>query len=258
MENTFATQFQKSRYERFYETHSRLREIVRFDVRYRSRRLHEVLTALSLKTSEAQVLDVGCGSGHMLLSFPKSAELWGADISSSGIAQAQEDKRFKKYHASHFQVVPENEPSALPEGPFDFILSSHTLEHCLDDVAYLQAFRQRLKPQGHLLVFVPLEEPDYIPFHVRNYSMQTINERVWQAGFEIVHTEPSMFINGHIWKLLTIPSRRNWPAIKLAADALRVTSLSAIPYKQVRKLDALLYRLGFSARQAFVIAKPRD
>lgn len=39
----------------------------------------------------------------------------------------------------------------------------------------------------------------------QRYSMERITDRVCQAGFEILHREGSLHVNGHVWKLLTIP-----------------------------------------------------
>ena len=64
-----------------------------------------------------------------------------------------------------------------------------------------------------------------------------------------------MYVNGGIWKLLTIPSRRNWPVFKPLVDGLRMASLTALTYPGIRFADAQLYRLGLGARQAFVVAR---
>jgi hypothetical protein len=106
-----------------------------------------------------------------------------------------------------------------------------------------------------LAVFVPLEEPDYILFHLRNYSLQSITERVRTAGFQVLHVEGSMYVNGHIWKILTIPSRRNWPVLKHVVDALRMLTLGILPYPVLRVFDRILFHLGVDARQALVIAQ---
>jgi hypothetical protein len=67
-----------------------------------------------------------------------------------------------------------------------------------------------------------------------------------------------MYVNGHLWKLLTIPSRRRWPIVRYLADGLRLSVLSLFPYRALRLLDGLLFRLGFGARQALVIGLRSD
>ena len=105
------------------------------------------------------------------------------------------------------------------------------------------------------MVFVPIEEPDYILFHRRNYSLQSIAGCVARAGLEPLTVEGSMYVNGHVWKLLTIPSRRKWPVVRHLADGLRMATLGALPYRSVRRLDRVLSSLGAGARQALVIAR---
>ena len=64
-----------------------------------------------------------------------------------------------------------------------------------------------------------------------------------------------MQINGHLWKLLTIPSRRNWPVLGTLVDALRMVSLSAIPLPLMRRIDRYLADSGLEARQAMAVVR---
>jgi SAM-dependent methyltransferase len=248
---------QGRRYDDFYSRRRKLRRLFRFDVRYRCRRLQEVLRALSIPVEGQSVLDYGFGGGDLLASFPQSCRLHGVDISASAAYAAATDPRFSAYAEARFECIAEDEPGCLTRGPFDLVLSSHVLEHVPDDEQVLRELRQRLKPSGYLAIFVPIEEPDYIPFHVRNYSLQSISTKVRHAGFELCHVEGSMQINGHLWKLLTIPSRRRWPVVGPLVDALRLGALSAIPYRGIRFIDGCLHYLGFGPRQALVVAKRR-
>lgn len=200
-------------------------------------------------------MDIGFGDGTMLSSLPHQCTITGVDVSPSGVASARIDPRFKAYRGARFEVVEEDVPEALPAGPFDALISSHMLEHVRDEQAYLRAFHARLRPGGHLLLFVPIEPPDYIEYHRRAYSLQSVAERVAQAGFELRRVEGGLYVNGHIWRLLTVPSRRGWPLLGPLVDGLRLVILSALTYRGIRLLDGLLYALGFAARQAFVVAR---
>lgn len=248
---------QTRRYANFYGHARRVRRLVRFDVRYRCRRTHEVLSHLAISREHARVLDVGFGGGDLLASFPRSCSVVGAEVSTSAIAAARTDARFAAFASAEFVVVPEDDPEALPVGPFDLIVSAHALEHTPDDRATLQAIRSRLATGGALVLFVPIEEPDYIHFHLRAYSLQSIAERVRSAGFDLAWLEGSLHVNGHVWKLLTIPSRRQWPVIGPVVDALRLGTLSLLGYRGIRAMDAALHRLGFGARQALVVARAK-
>lgn len=245
---------QTQRYRAFYARGARLRWLFRFDVRYRCRRMKEVIGRLGLDVDDKRVLDVGFGTGHMLRCFPPSCRLHGAEISTSAVERANADPRYETWAAAEFTLV-DDDPARLPDGPFDVIVSSHTIEHVPDDRAFLRELRRRLLPGGVLLLFLPIEEPHYNPDHVRNYSLRGIDALVASAGFEVLRCEGSMHINGHVWKLITIPSRRRWPVLGPMVDALRLATLSAIPYRGVRALDRALDRIGLGPRQAFVVAR---
>jgi SAM-dependent methyltransferase len=246
---------QTARYERFYEGWRRLEGILRFDVRYRCRRMREVLEALDVPMRDRRVLDVGFGWGHMLLTFPTCCRISGADISPSAVATATHDRRFKRYADARFHVVREDVVTDLPEGPFDVIVCSHVLEHVPDDETLLRSLRDRLAPGGVLVVFVPIEPPDYNLVHLRAYSLQSISERVMRGGFDLLHSEGSMYVEGHVWRLVTIPERREWPVIGLAMSGIRLGLFSLVPYPVLRRMDRTLFRLGLTACQALVVAR---
>jgi len=246
---------QSDRYQTFYSRWADFRRIFRFDVRYRCQRLKTLMTELGYDPEAKRVLDVGFGTGALLATFPRSCSITGADISRSAIEHARQDLSLQSFVEAHFVEVDEEDPTDLPEGPFDIVLSSHTLEHVRDDRLALETIHSRLAPGGLLVVFVPVEEPDYIPFHLRSYSLQSIVERVRQAGFRVEHAEGSMAINGHAWKIITIPSRRQWPVLGKVVDALRLTTLSALPLPLFTRLDKLLFAAGFAPRQALVVGR---
>lgn len=250
-------QSQTDRYAEFYRDRRALRQLFRFDVRFRSRRTHEVLRALDIEPHGKRVLDVGFGGGDLLASFPRSCRVHGVDVSRSAVDAARTDPRFAEFAAASFDTIPEDDAEALPAGPFDIITSAHALEHVPDDAATLDAIRRRLAPHGVLVLWVPIEEPDYIAFHLRAYSMQSIAERVRHSGFTPLVVEGSNHVNGHVWKLLTIPSRRAWPVVGPIVDALRLGSLSLLGYRGQRRADRVLHRLGVGPRQALVVARPR-
>lgn len=248
---------QQERYGAFYTRARRALSGLRFDVRYRQRRLHEVLSELSIDTEGKVVLDVGFGAGELLASFPESCRLVGVDVAESAVEAARRDARFARYAAADFHVVAEDDPRALPAVEADIVISSHMIEHARDDKALLRALRRRLRTGGVLALFVPIEEPDYILFHRRSYSLQSIAERVELAGFDLLRCEGSMYVNGHVWKWLTIPSRRRWPGVRHVADGVRVVTLGALPYTWLARVDRLLFACGVGARQALVIATKR-
>ena len=244
-------------YKDFYSGFRTLRWLFRFDVRYRCNRLPEVLEESGIDVSGKRVLDVGFGSGKLLATFPHSCALTGADISASAVEAARVDPIFANRDGSFVQCS-EEDPEDLPSGPFDVILSSHTLEHVPCDVQALAAIHKRLEADGLFILFVPIEEPNYIPVHRRNYSPETITALVNNAGFEVIHAEGSMHINGHVWKIITIPSRHRWPVVRPLVDAFRLVNLSMVPYRAQLQIDKMLGALGFGPRQYLLVCRKAE
>ncbi|MFA5624586.1 MAG: class I SAM-dependent methyltransferase [Bradymonadales bacterium] len=244
---------QKERYEKFYEFNG-FRWLFRFDVHYRCKRMHEKLKDLSLSVDAKRVMDFGFGNAAMLKTFPKSCSIVGMDVSKSAVENAKHNDELLQYADCKFVLIDETK---IPycDDEFDYIISSHSLEHTIDDEATLDFFYEKLAKNGYLLLFVPVEEPDYIRYHSHTYSLPSIQNKCKKAGFHIVFAEGSMHINGHIWKLLTIPSRREWPVLSKCVDGFRLLSLSLLPYSIIKRCDCFLDKLAFSPRQAFVIAK---
>lgn len=246
---------QTERYCNFYRKTGKIKRFFRFDIRYRCRRLHEVLDDLRIGRNGISVLDFGFGAGDLLSSFPADCSVRGVDVSTSAVETARNNEVFNKFSNAKFQTVPEHNNDGFIHEKFDLVLSSHVIEHVDDDAVLLNTLKSRLKDDGRLVLFAPIEEPGYIHFHVRNYSIETLSQKVKDCGFDIVFCEGSMNINGHIWKIITIPSRHNWPVLGKTVDSIRLFTLSLIPYKMVKILDSVFGVLGAGPRQAMIVAK---
>lgn len=59
---------------------------------------------------------------------------------------------------------------ALPPGPFDYIFSSHCLEHLVDPIAALEHWKTRIKRSGVLFLYLPHPDMEYWrPQHCRKH-----------------------------------------------------------------------------------------
>lgn len=66
---------------------------------------------------------------------------------------------------------------ALPEGPFDYIFSSHCLEHLPNPVAALEHWITRIRPGGVLFLYLPHPDMEYwLPQNNRKHL------HVWQPA----------------------------------------------------------------------------
>ncbi len=139
---------------------------------------------------EAEILDVGCGSGGLLRRMQRYgfSHLTGIDPYTS--IEADE---------SGFRIM-RAELTAL-NGSYDFIMMHHVLEHLPDPQLSLEELRARLRPGGRLLVRIPvaaseawrLYGADWFnldpPRHLLVPSRRGMELLAARSGFRVVRTE---------------------------------------------------------------------
>lgn len=86
----------------------------------------------------------------------------------------------------------------LPAGPFDYIASSHCLEHLADPVAALEHWKTRLRSGGTLLLYLPHPEQRYwrpanCKKHRHIFWPKDTAEMLSDLGFvDVLHSERDM------------------------------------------------------------------
>lgn len=107
------------------------------------------------------ILDAGVGLGRILSRFPKY-ERHGADIALEYLERT-------KHHGVHVALA-KLESLPYPDGSFDVVTTTDVLEHVMkfDDVT--AEIVRVLKPGGHLVVRVPLEEDMKVYYDYRQYD----------------------------------------------------------------------------------------
>lgn len=80
---------------------------------------------------------------------------------------------------------------ALPEGLYDYVFSSHCLEHLPNPVAALEHWRSRLKPGGVLFLYLPHPDMEYwLPQnnrkHLHTWTPDEMECLIWDLGFDNV------------------------------------------------------------------------
>ena len=87
---------------------------------------------------------------------------------------------------------------ALPEGPFDYVFSSHCLEHLADPIAALEHWKSRIRKGGVLFLYLPHPDMKYwLPQncrkHLHTWKPEQMAEIVKDLGFvEVMHSERDM------------------------------------------------------------------
>jgi methyltransferase family protein len=83
----------------------------------------------------------------------------------------------------------------LPGGEYDYVFSSHCLEHLPNPVAAIEHWRECLKPGGVLLLYLPHPEMVYwLPQHCRKHLHSwwpiDMGRMVLDLGFrDVIHSE---------------------------------------------------------------------
>ncbi len=130
------------------------------------------------------VLDAGCGTGILLQqiseAYPKTI-LTGSEYSSEGIEFAK-----KRLPDADFHVLDLSKDSL--HRTFDLITCIDVIEHIPDDRTALKNLRSMTG--GHLVVSVPLGKLFKVEEermgHVHGYTRKEFEEKLREAGFEIV------------------------------------------------------------------------
>ncbi|MFI5330658.1 MAG: class I SAM-dependent methyltransferase [Desulfobaccales bacterium] len=143
-----------------------------------------VLDRLQL-SSDAQILEVGCGTGGNLPLLAQYGVVHGMEIDATARA-----------YASARGIAPVS-PGSLPhEIPFannyyDLIVMTDVLEHVDEDELSLKNLNLRLKPGGYLLVTVPAyaglwSRHDELHHHKRRYTKGKLSGMIKRANFDII------------------------------------------------------------------------
>lgn len=149
----------------------------------RRRILARLIEGLALP-AEAQLLEIGCGTGGNLAMLARFGRLSAMEYDpvAREIAQAQQ--------VCAVQAGGLPEPVPFDEGRFDLICLLDVLEHIRDDGPALARIRRLLKPGGRLLVTTPAyrwlwSAHDTAHHHHRRYTAGALRRLAAAAGLRV-------------------------------------------------------------------------
>ena len=138
---------------------------------YRARRriIADLIRRAARPPADAQVLEIGCGTGHNLAMLAGFGHVEGLELDAE--ARAISEKRLGRKVMSS----PLPELSEVPDRHYDLIGAFDVIEHIEDDRAALASIAAKLKPGGRFVMTVPAHQwmwsaHDAVNHHKRRYS----------------------------------------------------------------------------------------
>jgi SAM-dependent methyltransferase len=132
-----------------------------------------------LKNSTLEILEVGVGPGWNLLCLPARRRV-GMDVTPQYAEQLR---------GQGIEFV--SDLAHLSGQRFDLVILSHVMEHLLEPAIMLKQIGALLKPDGELLVIVPLESParkislQDDNHHLFSWNVQSLNEFLLACGYSV-------------------------------------------------------------------------
>ena len=163
------------------------------------------------------ILEVGSGTGLLTRYLAARGKLLATDLDQDYV------ELLRRSYADNPNVtvqqldLAELDGDGIPKHTFDTVICSNVLEHVEDDRAALAAMRDRLAPQGRVVLVVPAikalyGEIDRAIHHYRRYSQDELAAKLHEAGLEVEHLShfnmlgvPGWFLNGRVLRRRTVP-----------------------------------------------------
>jgi len=157
--------------------------------------------------AQGRVLELGCGMGHLLTWLIDRYHVFGCDINSWALSQAQHN-----VPQGNFVLLSGDMPYAFPEGAFDIVIAKHVVEHLSHPEQGIAEMSRVLKPGGLLILATPnLSSPmrkrkkaDWIgykdPTHI---SLKPPEE--WLACLQLHHLQPRRVFSDGFWDAPYLP-----------------------------------------------------
>ena len=142
---------------------------------YRARReiIAELIRREAKLPKEAQILEIGCGTGHNLAMLSGFGHVDGLELDDE--ARALSEKRLgRKVLRS-----PLPELAGVADAHYDLVGAFDVIEHIEDDQAALASIARKLKPGGKFVMTVPAHQwmwtaHDVVNHHKRRYSKSSL------------------------------------------------------------------------------------
>ncbi len=136
------------------------------------------------KISSLNILDVGCGTGALMIELSHFGNISGIDIAQTAIDFCK-TRGISDVKVGNALDIPYSDNS------FDVVLALDVLEHIKEDELAIKELKRVLKPNGILITFVPAFMilwgiTDTISEHYRRYTRKDFKKKILSSGLDIV------------------------------------------------------------------------
>jgi SAM-dependent methyltransferase len=147
------------------------------------RRILDRLLSRFLGPGTRTILDIGSGSGMMLLLLRRFGSVRGIESDPALVRHAR---------SQDLDIEVLQFPREVPSGRYDAVTMFDVLEHLEDDRAALKAVDGLLAPGGFLFITVPALSWLYSTYdeasgHYRRYDRDLLRRRLVERGFQLLH-----------------------------------------------------------------------
>jgi SAM-dependent methyltransferase len=153
---------------------------------YRARRkiIAELIRREVRPQRDAQILEIGCGTGHNLAMLAGFGHVDGLELDDE--ARALSEQRLGRKIMSS----PLPELAGVPDRHYDLIGTFDVIEHIDDDHAALASIAAKLKPGGKFVMTVPAHQwmwsaHDVVNHHKRRYSKRSLKQLVERSPMQL-------------------------------------------------------------------------
>jgi SAM-dependent methyltransferase len=153
---------------------------------YRARRriIADLIRREAQLSANAQILEIGCGTGHNLSMLARFGHVEGLELDDE--ARALSEKRLGRKVMSS----PLPELAGVAERHYDLIGAFDVIEHIDDDRAALASIATKLKPGGMFMMTVPAHQwmwsaHDVVNHHKRRYSKRSLRALIDASPLEL-------------------------------------------------------------------------
>lgn len=206
----------------------------------RRRIIRSLAEKICAKLNNPKILDVGCGTGANLKMLADYGAAEGVDISPQAVEFCRE-RGLDSVKLGAAEQLPYEDDS------FHLVTALDVIEHLDDDVAGLREIRRVLRPDGHVLLFVPAfmflwGVQDDVSNHRRRYTLPSLVKAVEEAGFEV---EWSNYANiSFFLPVLLVRSVMRWLDLRASTEYGINISVMNGPFSQLFAAERFILERG--------------